>query len=393
MNPWPVVRMPSPPLSGIPGSSSWNRYSFILPSEDVTTFPYSSISNEELQLLFTLDTVHPYLSHRIVHSRGKNDSTKNPLSPNLIEPIHVCPRRLIDTRTLQLVEFEDPDTIIPPYAILSHRWFPSEEVVYDEFLHPREDTKSKSGYLKIEASAREARQDGISYIWIDTCCIKQGDHADVAANITSMFAFYQNAEVCYAYLVDVGVFDMFSPESQPFLHLESEWFTRGWTLQELVAPRTVIFFNRHWHRIGDKNSDALLRHAIHQRTTIPPSILSGVQSLQEINVLTRMTWSTGRETTKPQDRAYCVQGLLGINDIEPDYNEKPWRSFNRLGKALAQANPQFLKELGIGDGDEVFGDMDSFIFYQQLRTRLDDEKLRMLGFVRGQSYSRGSGND
>ncbi|THU91119.1 HET-domain-containing protein, partial [Dendrothele bispora CBS 962.96] len=247
--------------------------------------------------------------------------------------------RLIDTHTLNLVEFSQ-DVTIPPYAILSHRW--TEEVVYTEYLQPLPETKSKLGYLKIEAACRQARHDGIRYLWVDTCCIKQGDPADVAENIMSMYAYYQNAEVCYAYLVDVksryrhdvfGILDDHTPSGP--LGQGSEWFHRGWTLQELIAPRTVVFFNKDWQYLTDKHN---MRDDIYQVTSIPPTILVGTQSIQDVDFLTRMSWSVSRNTTKKQDLAYCLQGLLGVV-LEPDYNEPHTASFNRLGKALLDANP------------------------------------------------------
>ncbi|THU91124.1 hypothetical protein K435DRAFT_674784 [Dendrothele bispora CBS 962.96] len=117
--------------------------------------------------------------------------------------IDTCPHRLIDTHTLNLVEFSQDVTILP-YVILSHRW--TEEIVYtevaEEYLQPPPETKSKPGYLKIEAACRQARHDAMApfpsqYLWVDTCSVKQGDPADVAENIMSMYADYQNAEVCY----------------------------------------------------------------------------------------------------------------------------------------------------------------------------------------------------
>jgi len=271
--------------------------------------------------------------------------TKNRSSPSLMVPIDICPRRLIDTETLQLVNFSS-SPVIPPYAILSHRWILGEEVVHDEFTQPRKETFSKSGYRKIQAACQQARQDGIRYIWVDTCCIKQGNHDDVTANIVSMYAFYQNAEVCYAYLGDVlEKEDMFGKTVQRRLKEGSEWFKRGWTLQELLAPRTVVFFNRDWQCIGNKHK---LRDLIHTKTTIPPDVLSGRRSLQDIDVLTRMSWASRRETTKSQDAAYCLQGLLGVT-VQPDYNELWFTSFNRLGKALFDTRPELRAELGIQD--------------------------------------------
>jgi len=296
----------------------------------------------------------PVHTHRIVYMNGDEIvATKNPSSPTLLASISACPHRLVDTFTLKLVEFSEYATI-PPYATLSHSWIAGEEIAYGEFMHLEDGTKLKSGYLKIEAACRQARKDDIRYIWVDTCCIDRGNHADIKTNITSMYAYYQNAQVCYAYLVDVPI---------PVIWFRaSKWFRRGWTLQELIAPRTVSFFDRHWHRIGDKNE---FLKDISMQTTIPSSILSGRRSILDIDVLTRMSWATLRKTTRPQDRAYCLQGLLGVS-VEPNYKEHWKTSFNRLGKALFDAHPELKTRLGISD--ELFSDPNNEHFYALLRS-------------------------
>ncbi|THU93221.1 hypothetical protein K435DRAFT_779941 [Dendrothele bispora CBS 962.96] len=239
-------RKPISSLStSIPSRPSRPQLRFMYPSffnREPTIFPFSLLSDQEVKLLFVSDTVPPYPAYRCVRTEGgKLSSTKNETSCDVMAPINICPHRFIDAHTLKLIEFYK-DAVIPPYAILSHRW--GEEVVYDEFLHPRRETKAKSrlGYQKIKATCQQARKDGIHYIWVDTCCIKQGDPADVSANITSMYAYNQNAEVCYVYLADV------SKKSEMFdrvilgKHLAgTEWLERGWTLQARCAPNCNLF--------------------------------------------------------------------------------------------------------------------------------------------------------
>ncbi|KAK7446717.1 hypothetical protein VKT23_014412 [Stygiomarasmius scandens] len=271
---------------------SWLR--FLPISVCITNFPY---------------TIHRLHSHRCFQvERGNLIPIRNPVSPKQLASLHICPRRFIETYTLKLVEF-GKDTIVPPYAILSHRWIHGEEIVYEEFLQPRERTFRKFGYQKIEGACRQAREDGIRYIWVDTCCIEQGNHDDVAENIISMYAYYQNAEICYAYLVDAeNRYDVAGWLWGEIILGGSEWFQRGWTLQELVAPRTVIFFNKRWEYIGDKHR---LRYIIHYKTTIPSAVLSGKQSIQDIDVLDRMSWSTRRTTTKKTRSSLLSSRTLG----------------------------------------------------------------------------------
>ncbi|KAK7464310.1 hypothetical protein VKT23_006478 [Stygiomarasmius scandens] len=183
---------PSPYLSFL--SQLYYRNRGLLPGK-YNELPYSSLSKDE--------PAHSYVAHRLVHQEeGKLKAIKNSTSSTLMTSTDICPRRFIDTHTFQLVEFGE-NSVIPPYAILSHTWTKGEEIVYEEFTHPRGETFSKQGYRKILAACQQAHQDGIHYIWVDTCCIEQGNHADVAVNIMSMYAYYQNAEVCYAYLADV----------------------------------------------------------------------------------------------------------------------------------------------------------------------------------------------
>ncbi|KAK7464476.1 hypothetical protein VKT23_006646 [Stygiomarasmius scandens] len=270
-------------------------------------------------------------SHRLVLDKeGTLTESENSASGHLMASISSCPRRLIDAHTFKCVVF-DEDTIIPPYAILSHRWTGEEnELLYNEFLHPQNTTCDKLGYQKIAGTCRQALQDGIRYIWVDTACIKKGDPVDVSANIKSMYGFYQNAEICYVYLFD------YEGELNPrFYH--NQWFMRGWTLEELFAPRTVVFFNKAWQRLGDKYG---LRENLHKRTLIPKALLSGERSIQEVDFLVRISWSVKRRTTKPNDGAYCLQGLLGINTVEPDYNESSEAAYNRLGKELVRKYPE-----------------------------------------------------
>jgi hypothetical protein len=254
-------------------------------------------------------------------------------------PLDIGPRRLVDTSSFQLVEFNEKDKI-PSYAIVSHRWIDGEEVSFQEFKVPQEDTKLKSGFLKIISACQRARKDNLRYLWIDTCCIDKGSHADVNLNIKSMYAYYQNAHVCYAYLVDVD------KESDIwFLRFaDSEWFRRGWTLQELLAPSSVYFFDRQWEDIGTKHT---LSKEISYITTIPQDVLENDTSICDIAPFTKMSWMVGRKTTRPPDGGYCLSGLLGIS-MESDYDETLGRSLERLWTAFIDANPEYRNTLKKG---------------------------------------------
>ncbi|THU92432.1 hypothetical protein K435DRAFT_829641 [Dendrothele bispora CBS 962.96] len=233
--------------------------------------------------------------------------------------------QLIDTLSLQFTEFGESD-VSPPYAILSHRWIEGEEITFQEFLNPegREEMKKKSGYQKILHACMKAQNDGIDFIWIDTCCMDKGNHDEVARDIKSMYAYYESSVVCYAYLVDVYKWN-FGRESSP-----CEWFQRGWTLQELLAPKEVVFFSRKWKKIGTREE---LKELICSVTAIPLELLEGKAFPKDFDVKTRMSWAIGRMTTKPPDQAYCLLGILDVT-LEPDYDEDVETAFGRLRDAM-----------------------------------------------------------
>jgi hypothetical protein len=147
---------------------------------------------------------------------------------------------------------------IPKYAILSHTWgVDTEEITFKDMMDGTGE--DKLGYKKIWFCGEQARRDGLQYFWVDTCCIDKSSSAELQEAITSMFCWYQNADRCYVYLSDISspTFDTNDELSElPWesAFRKSRWFTRGWTLQELLAPRSVEFFSREGYRLGDKRS-------------------------------------------------------------------------------------------------------------------------------------------
>jgi hypothetical protein len=136
---------------------------------------------------------------------------------------------------------------IPWYAILSHTWgADTEEVTFKDLIDGT--GIDKAGYNKIRFCGEQARRDGLQYFWVDTCCIDKSNSTKLAEAINSMFRWYQNAAKCYVYLSDVSspAFDTNDESSQlpcESALQKSRWFTRGWTLQELLAPGLVEFFS------------------------------------------------------------------------------------------------------------------------------------------------------
>ncbi|KAH7062716.1 kinesin light chain [Paraphoma chrysanthemicola] len=215
---------------------------------------------------------------------------------------------------------------IPPYAILSHRWSDSETLIED--ISNGNYKEKEEGYRKLRFCAEQAAQDGLQYFWIDTCCIDRWDNNERSKAINSMFQWYRNAARCYVFLSDVllsAVTDTNQHSNWEALFCASAWFTRGWTLQELIAPVSVEFFSREGQRIGDKASLDQLLHSI---TSIPLAALRNCP-LDQFSISERMRWVIGRETTEKEDVVYCLLGLLGVS-MPATYGEGRESALERL---------------------------------------------------------------
>ncbi|KAF9065404.1 heterokaryon incompatibility protein-domain-containing protein, partial [Rhodocollybia butyracea] len=212
--------------------------------------------------------------------------------------------RLIRTSSTdpELVYFADEHQI-PSYAILSHVW-EEEEVTFQHMQDPSSIKKMK-GWSKIARACELARSEDREYIWIDTCCIDKSSSSELSEAINSMYRYYVEAQVCYAYLADVQS-DL--PRSLDFTFRVCKWFTRGWTLQELIAPKTVVFFAQDWEKIGTKAS---LQGIITEITGIPAGVLLK-NDAKEMSIAKRMSWAAGRKTTRIEDRAYSLMGIFGV---------------------------------------------------------------------------------
>ncbi|KAF2197377.1 HET-domain-containing protein [Delitschia confertaspora ATCC 74209] len=230
-------------------------------------------------------------------------------------------------------EFVD-DSTIPPYAILSHTWgADTEEVTFEDLMNST--GKDKPGYEKILFCGEQARRDKLQYFWIDTCCINKDNNAELSQAINSMFRWYRNATQCYVYLTDVSSLsetDVGSTLQQWESDFwKSKWFTRGWTLQELLAPSSVNFFSREWRKLGDKIS---LKQQIHKITGVPVLALQGAP-LSQFDVNERLSWQNNRHTKLEEDRAYSLLGIFGVY-VAPVYGEGKARAFKRLMDEIAK---------------------------------------------------------
>lgn len=226
--------------------------------------------------------------------------------------------RLINTKTLELEDY--PGNEVPPYAILSHRW-QDEEVSFRDMRKKLAPTRK--GYDKVTKCCDQAIKDGLDYVWVDTLCIDKSSSAELSESINSMYAWYRDAKVCYSYLFDV-------PDSSITSSFgESVWFTRGWTLQELIAPCYLKFFNAEWAGLGTKDE---LKDVISEVTGIDKEVLAGTAAPQTFSIAQRMSWASKRTTTKVEDIAYSLLGLFDIN-MSLLYGEGH-KAFTRLQEKL-----------------------------------------------------------
>jgi hypothetical protein len=229
-----------------------------------------------------------------------------------------------------LTEFFESD--VPKYAILSHRWG-AEEVTFKNLVDGT--GKSKAGYSKIQLCGEQAKRNGLQYFWVDTCCIDKSNAVELQEAINSMFRWYRHAIKCYVYLPDVSRRNSADGSNEPWesTFRKSEWFTRGWTLQELIAPASVDFFSKEGELLGNKVS--LERH-ICEITGIPANALRG-SPLSDFSVTERMLWAASRETYRQEDKAYSLLGIFDVN-MPLIYSEGKDKALQRLREEIDKAS-------------------------------------------------------
>ncbi|RMZ34758.1 hypothetical protein D0859_01050 [Hortaea werneckii] len=258
---------------------------------------------------------------------------------------------------------EIADALEERYAILSHRWYPDGDILYADLANQQQpEIRNKQGWRKLRYAVDQAERDRYRYVWIDTCCIDKTSSTELSEAINSMFFWYQQAQVCYAYLWDISsecppLSDARTPNAEGDVsetpgegqysqavdaHPESavvrqwrvkftecSWFTRGWTLQELIAPREVRFFGVDWNRLGSSHH---LVETIAARTLIDADLLRGRKELKRYSIAQRMSWAADRVTSRIEDRAYSLLGLFDVN-VPLLYGERE-KAFMRLQEEI-----------------------------------------------------------
>ena len=248
--------------------------------------------------------------------------------------------RLLNADTLAPHEFFGSG--IPRYAILSHTWGSAEEEVNckDICALPISDAvRAKKGFQKIEYAAAQAKRDNLDWVWVDTCCIDKTSSAELTEAINSMYKWYQRSAVCYAYLSDVESLPQHSQQAvwETVSFARSRWFTRGWTLQELVAPRRVDFYTRDWGFINRKDASArrIWQDALSAASKVQTAVLFRPLEIPQRSVAQRMAWASSRTCTRVEDSAYSLLGLFDIH-MPLLYGEEA-RAFERLQEHIVES--------------------------------------------------------
>jgi len=293
---------------------------------------------------------------------------------------YMCQRRV--NRQTKVLEFRDDEET--PYAILSHRWIDPTEVDYEEMAdlakmerEERDGIRQRLGYKKILSSCEQAKRDGYEWLWVDTCCIDKGSSAELSEAINSMHRWYQNSRVCYAYLHDVPGLSFpheVDETTYPNFNGWPEWFSRGWTLQEMIAPSDVQFFNKDWQPIGNKRT---LARTLSNITRVPKHILQYGLSSNRPCVAQIMSWAANRATTRVEDRAYSLMGLLDVN-MPMLYGEGK-NAFHRLQREIiGMSNDQSIFAWGcnIGSGSILADDPSFFRDCAEMELMDHDEFVR-----------------
>ena len=240
---------------------------------------------------------------------------------------------LLRTDRAQLHYFNRPP---PKFAILSHVWQDNELSFQDlQALHtvatPCNDNPRSRASSKIRDCCIYAESQGYEWLWVDTCCIDKTSSAELSEAVNSMYQWYASASVCYAYLHDVCMEEDGSVSDTSFRR--SRWFTRGWTLQELIAPKDVHFLSAEWRWLGTKRMFAAFLDLM---TGIDCEVLTFEKPVTSVPVARRMSWAARRQTTRVEDEAYALMGIFEVN--MPTIYGEGRRAFRRLQEEIMKSS-------------------------------------------------------
>lgn len=255
--------------------------------------------------------------------------------------------RCLNTETFELHSGTQEGFKVQGYAVLSHRWMEPEILCHQVGRYAQELRNTRGRHHvpqldKILGACITARQKGISWMWIDSCCINKRESSELAESINSMYKWYTEAVICLTHFADVRR-DANMATAGPRMFYDSRtgkpsvWFTRGWTLQELLAPKNMLFYDANWQLMGSKKN---LAPELEKITGIESKYLTGAEDFRTACIAAKMSWMAGRETFREEDMAYSMLGIFHIN-MNVQYGEGKG-AFMRMQELLLTKNDESL---------------------------------------------------
>ncbi|KAG0700940.1 hypothetical protein DFH29DRAFT_1080368 [Suillus ampliporus] len=211
--------------------------------------------------------------------------------------------------------------------MLSHRWETKEPALHDVQDKVVYDLDPVGTMVKLQTFCKLARDAGHHWAWSDTCCIDQTNNIELQRSVNSMFVWYRESALTIVYLSDVP------PSSTSGALAYSAWNTRGWTVQEFLAPNVILFYRNDWSLYlndrspNHKKSVAIMKE-LEDSTGINAQALvafhPGMTGARE-----KLRWASTRATTLQEDIAYSLFGIFGVH-LPVIYSETKQNALGRL---------------------------------------------------------------
>ncbi|KAG1817516.1 uncharacterized protein BJ212DRAFT_1269921 [Suillus subaureus] len=213
------------------------------------------------------------------------------------------------------------------WVMLSHRWGEKEPLLHDIQDKVVYELDPVDSTTKLQSFCEITRDAGFLWAWMDTCCIDQKNNVELQKSVNSMFVWYHNSALTIVYLSDV------LPSSKSCTLARSAWNKRGWTVQEFLAPKVILFYQQDWTLYVDhqstnhKESTAIMQElgdatGIDLRSLI--TFRPGMRNPRE-----KLQWASTRITTLQEDIAYSLFGIFGVH-LPVMYGENKRNALGRL---------------------------------------------------------------
>ncbi|KAK2742724.1 het and ankyrin domain protein [Colletotrichum kahawae] len=236
--------------------------------------------------------------------------------------------RLLHCLQQKIYHFTYPPSV--QYAIFSHTWSSPHD---DEWLSytPAGQRSHSTKQDIIRRVCNLALSHNLQYVWIDEACIDKSSSADVSETINSLPKYFQRATICFAFLVDLPCGTAVPCRDT---WARCQFWTRAWTLQELILPSNLQFYDAQWHLRGERSSEHL-HSLISGITGIDEDILNHERTLDQASVARKMSWAACRRSFSPEDLAYSLLGLFGVC-MPIVFGEGEERAFRRLQEEIVK---------------------------------------------------------